>query len=232
MLRHRGDVGGARVVEHRRLPRQRGVLADAAQLALGLCDEILVAELEVAAADVRAELPGGEDLRPPPGRELRGSVRHCPRLLGEALGQREKRERGVAAVANQMNPERVREQTLEQRQVLHVERRLVAPARLSLVLGVHLEDGGDRLAGRHPLAQPGTNVLGRDAPLVELVEAPQVVEEVVEVRPPPVPLRERCDEERLVRDRDLAVPVEHHAQQRPARAADAEHDHGRSHRLN
>ena len=58
----------------------------------------------------------------------------------------------------------------------------------------------------------------------------EIVEEPVEVRAAAVPVGELRDEERLVRDRQLAAPVEHHAQERRARAADAEDDHGRSHR--
>src|SRR5207302_6695468 len=167
------------VIEHPGLKRQTRVLADSTQLTLGLGDEILVAELEVAGADVRAEPARGPDLRAPSGRKLGRGARQRPRLAREALRQLEERERGVAAVTNQMDPERVREEALEQRQMLHVQRRLVAPARLPLVLRVHLEDGCDRLAGRHPLAQPWANVLRSDAPFVQLVEAPEVVEKVV-----------------------------------------------------
>ena len=51
------------------------------------------------------------------------------------------------------------------------------------VLRIHVEDGGDRLAHRHPLAQPRANVVRSDAPFVQLVEASEVVDEVVEVQP-------------------------------------------------
>ena len=113
-------VADACVIEHRGLPGQRRVLADPAQLALRLGDEILVAELEVAAAHVRAEPPRRQDLSAPPRRELGGGAWQRPRFPREALRQLEERERGVAAVANQMNPERVGEEALERRQMLHV----------------------------------------------------------------------------------------------------------------
>src|SRR4051812_25494567 len=230
VLRHLRGVADPGVIEHPGLPRQRRVLADTAQLALGLGDEILVAELEVAVTHVLAETPRRQDLRAPPRRELGGGARQRPRLARESLRQLEEGQRGVSAVADQMDPERVGEESLERRQMLHVERRLVAPARLPLVPRVHLEDGGDRLARRHPLPKLRANVVRRDAPLVQLVEAPEVVEEVVEIRSAAVPMGEGRDEERLVRDRDLAAPVEHHAQERRAGAADAEDDHGRGHR--
>src|SRR5437762_2307267 len=119
--------------------------AGAAQLEFRLGDEILVPELEVATSGVPTEPPRREDLRAPPRRELRHGSRLCPGLAREALRQLEERKRGVAPVADQVHPDRVREETLEQRELLHVERRLVAPARLSLPLGVRLEDRSDRV---------------------------------------------------------------------------------------
>ena len=104
------------------------MLADPSQPALRFVHEILVAELEVAAAGELAESPSGEDLGPPPRGELRGGVRLRPRLAGEALGELEEGKRGVTPVADEMHPARVREELFEQRQLLHVERRLVAPA--------------------------------------------------------------------------------------------------------
>src|SRR4029079_16855459 len=55
---------------------------------------------------------------------------------------------------------------------------------------------------------------------------PQAVDERREIDRSPVPPRELGDEVRLVRDRQLGVAVEHHAEQRRAGAPDPEHDHG------
>src|SRR3954454_5879140 len=85
VLGHVCRVARPRVVEHPRLPRQRRVLADESQPALRLVHQILVAELEVAAPGVPAELPRGKDLRPPPRRELRDGARQRPCLAREAL---------------------------------------------------------------------------------------------------------------------------------------------------
>src|SRR6266576_89082 len=52
-----------------------------------VADEIFVAELEVAAAHVRAEPPRRQDLSAPPRRELGGSAQQRPRFPREALRQ-------------------------------------------------------------------------------------------------------------------------------------------------
>src|SRR5205814_9301593 len=108
VLGHVCRVARTRVVEHPRLPRQRRVLADELQTALRLVHQILVAELEVAAPGVPAESARGENLRPPPRRELRDRARQRPRLARETLRQLEERERGVASVADEVHPARVR----------------------------------------------------------------------------------------------------------------------------
>src|SRR5262249_34528226 len=128
VLGHVRRVARARVVEQRVFPWQRGVLADESQISLRLFDQILVAELHVAAAGAPAELPCGEDLRPPPGRDLGDGAGQRPRLAGEALRQLEEGRRGVAPVAYEMPPDRIRERALEQGQLLHVEGCFVAPA--------------------------------------------------------------------------------------------------------
>ena len=130
---------------------------------------------------------------------------------------------GVAAVADQVDVERVGEQPLEQPEVLHVHRRLVAPARLAVLLGVRLVDGADRrppadmrraAAGRAP--RPG------DVPVAQRPAPAQVVDERVDVDTAPMAVGELRDEVRLVRDRELRVPVEHDAEERRSRAPDAE----------
>jgi hypothetical protein len=178
---------------------------------------------------VPAQPPGGEDLRAPPGRELRDSARLRPRLAREPFRELEEGERGVASVPHEVNPGRVREEPFEQRQLLHVQRRLVTPARLALPVGVRLEDRGDRLARRHPLVQARADVVRCDAPVIKRPQTPEVVEEGVDVGAAAVPVSQLGDEERLVGDRERRVPVEHHAQERRARAADAEDDHGGIH---
>src|SRR4029079_11204840 len=156
------------------------VLADAAQPLFGLSDEILVAELEVALARLLTALPRREALRPPTRCELGDGSRLGPRLAREALRQLEERERRVAPVADEMYPDRVRKEPLEQRQLLHVERRLVAPTRLALAVRVRLEDRGDRLAGRHLLAEARPDVVRTDPPVVQRPQALQAVEERAE----------------------------------------------------
>ena len=86
VLGHVRGVADTGVVEHAGLPRQRRVVADAAELALRLGDEILVPQLEVAVPGAPAEPPRGEDLRAPSRRELRDRARLRPRLAREALG--------------------------------------------------------------------------------------------------------------------------------------------------
>ena len=110
MLGHVRGIADARVVEHAGLPCECRVLADPANLALRIRDEVLVAELEIAAARVPAEPPGGQDLRAPPRRELRDGPRLRPGLAREARGQLEEGKRGVAAVADKVDPPRVREE--------------------------------------------------------------------------------------------------------------------------
>ena len=80
-----------------------------------------------------------------------------------------------------MDVARVREQALEQRQALHVHRRLVAPAALAVPGGVGLVDGADRLPERHPRAETRTHLVEWDGPLANRREPAQVVDERVDV---------------------------------------------------
>ena len=184
MLGHLRDVGRARVVEHARAPttatraRRRGVARCS-----GLGDEILVAELEVAAARVLAEPPRRQDLRPPPRRELRrrssAAPTSCPRSPSAARGTRAPASRPSRTRCTQIASGKSR---FEQRQMLHVQRRLVAPARLALALRVRPRRSRRSPRRRHPLAQRGRTSSGEMPQSYSWSEAAEVVEEVVEVR--------------------------------------------------
>src|SRR5262245_14746461 len=124
---------------------------------------------------------------------------------------------------------RVGEELFEQRQVAHVHRRLVAPARLARVLCVRLEDRRDRVARGHPGADSRRHVVGADAPRPDRRDARHIVDEPIRSDGAAVPAREEWDEERLVGDRHAARAVEDHAQQRRPRAADPEYEEWRRH---
>ena len=163
-MRLRRDVDPLGVVEHRRLERQLGVRADLAERVLRLRGQPLVANLEVARADAPAERARRLDLGPPLAREAGRRRRVRPRPRHDALRHGEERERGVTPVPDQVDVARVRKQPLEHAQVLHVHRRLVAPARLALPLGVGEVHLRDRLADGHPGPQPGAHVARRRPP--------------------------------------------------------------------
>ena len=79
---------------------------------------------------------------------------------------------------------------------------------------------------RHPGPKARCDRVGRDAPFGEGRQPAQVVDERRRLDRPAVPARELRDEVRLVRHRERRVAIQHHAEQRRPRAADAEHDHG------
>ena len=211
------------VVHHRRLVRKQGERRDPSQHRLDVLDELLVANLEVTrAADPPAEPARRLDLGPPLTGELGDALGLHPGLRHQALRHREKRRGRVAAVTDQMHEQRIREQPLEQVQVLHVHRRLVAPALLATLLRVHRVDRGDRRSDRHARAQPRPHLVEWDVPLRERVDAAKIVDERIGVDATEMPVGELRDEVRLVRNGELGVTVEHDAQQRRARAAHAE----------
>jgi hypothetical protein len=227
-VRLRGDVDFRGVLEHRRLVREPREVADPPELALRIGDELLVAQLVVAARpDAPAEPLRRVDLGPPLARELGSRPRVRPGLGDDALRHREEGQRRVAPVAHEVDEERVREEPFEHAQPLHVHRRLVAPARLPVAGRVRLVDGRDRLAEAHPRPQAGTHLVDRDVPLAERRQPAQVVGELVDVDRAAVAVGELRDEVGLVRDRELRVAVEHHPEQRRAGTADAEDEERR-----
>ena len=225
-MRLAGRVGAADVVEHVGLELEAGERAHARELGGRVAHEILVAELEVpVGTDAPAERLRSLDLGPPEPGEAGGVLRMAPPLRHDPAGHGEERERRVAAVPDEVHEARVGKGALEQRQVLHVERRLVAPPFLALQPGVGGEDRPDRLPRRHPRPQPLGHGARRQPPLAQRRQAPHVVEERVDVdRCAGVAVRQLGDEVRLVRNRDRRVAIEHHPQQRRARATDAEHE--------
>ncbi len=110
VVRLRGDVDGAGVFEHGRLERQRGEVADRADDALCIGDEVLVANLVVARlAGFAPECLRAANLRPPLAGEAGGAARMRPRLRDHAGRHVEERERGVAPVADEVHVLGVRE---------------------------------------------------------------------------------------------------------------------------
>ena len=222
-------LGLSDVAEHRVVVLEPGEAAHALELFLRSRDEGLVAHREVA-ADTNAppEVLRGADLGGPLACEPRRVTGLAPAGGHDPLGDGEVRERRVPPVADQVHVERRREERLEQRQVLHVERRLVAPPRLAARRRVCLEHRRDRLPRRHPGPEPGRDGVGREAPLGERRQSAQIVRERLRVHDSPVPPGELRHEVRLVRDREHRVAVEHHAEERRPRPADAEDDQRRA----
>src|SRR5262249_36399327 len=146
-----------------------------------------------------------------------------------ALWHVEERERRVTAVADEMDVLRVGEETIEQVEVTHVHRGLVAPARLAGLRGVRLEDRRDGVSRGHLRLHMGRDVLGRQSPRADRGHPCHVVEERIPVRDLPVPAREQRYEERLVGDGQARGAVEDDPQERRPRTAHAEQDQRRRH---
>ncbi len=156
------------VLQHRVVVLEPGERAHSAQLRLRFGDELLVAELEVPLRpDVLTERLRRTHFGRPLARETGSVLRMAPPLRHDPVGDREERQRRVTPVADQVHEPGVREQPLEERQMLHVERRLVAPARLPALGGVRLEDGGDGVARRHPRAKASGDRVRGEAPFDE-----------------------------------------------------------------
>ena len=111
----------------------------------------------------------------------------------------------------------------------HVARRLVAPARLALALGVEVVEAADGVRGRQ---RPHLLGAGPELLLVEAEIAPagvlgdradQAAARVLVIGAPD----HLGDEVGLGRDRQLRVGVEHHPQQRRAGAVDADDERRR-----
>ena len=200
-MRLRGHVHACPVVEHRRVVWQLGEGTDLPEVALGVGDERLVAHLEVAGgSDPTTQRPSRTDLRPPLAGEVAGVARMRPGLGHDPRRYGEEGEAGVTAVADEVNEARVREEPVEERELLHVQRRLVAPAALSVHVRVCLEDRGDRLTGLRTGLESCPDGLGRDAPFRERRQAAEVVEKPFRVDSAPVALGDLGHEVRLVRD--------------------------------
>ncbi len=215
------------VAEHRVVPGQLEEIGDAAQLRLGVANELLVLDLDVVVELVAVGARALDLANPALGDGLHGR-----RVLEDPL---EPGERGVAPVADHVDEARLGDPALDLLHPLDVVRRLVAPARLALALCVELEEGADRR-------------LRVDR--VERAVAPQQLARVeVEVTPLAVPgdhavgllagdallpggLDQRGDEVGLGRDREVRMGVEHQPQQRRPGAGDADDERdGRSRRL-
>src|SRR5438105_910181 len=179
--------------------------AHATELALGLLHEILVEELQVA---VGAQ-PGS--LRAADSDALRPELREG-RYPGGSPGHLPDGERDVAAVTDQVDEPRLGEHRGELRDPHDEPRRLVAVARLALLLGVETERAADRL---RPIDRLDAVEAFADDPLVELPVPEtnvrlQVGAEPIEVEPTirdgtRLPVTHRDREVRLRRDREVGM---------------------------
>ena len=211
------------VAEHPGVVGKLDELADPPQGCLGLADEVLVADLEVVVEIGRVQ-PRRLDPSPPAFGDLADRrLLAVERALGLAQGD-------VAAIADQVDEARLGQGALDPRHRSHVARRLVAPARLALLLGVEVVEDSDRVGGierldrlqaleQHRLVEaevaPARVVGSRlDEPLAGRVVAPREADHL-------------GDEVGLRRDRQLRVGVEHQAQQGRARAVDADDERRR-----
>ena len=219
----------ARVVGHRRLVRKPGELRDAPEHRLDFADEVFVAHLEVAlVSHAAAETPRCLHLGTPLTREPGRVARLHPGLRHQPLRHRKERQRCVASVANEVDEQRVRKEPLEQAEVLHVHRGLVAPARLAALRRVNRVHGRNGSTDRHPLGQTCAHPVQRHAPFRERVDPAQVVDELVGLDMAEVAVGKLWHEVRLVGNGELGVPVEHHAKECRSRAAHPEDEHGRA----
>ena len=147
LVRPRAHVHLLRVAEHGRLPGKAREGTNLRQNVLRRVDELLVANLVIApGADAPTELPCRLDLRSPQVREIRHRGRVPPGLRHDPGRHLEIGRRSIAPVTYEVEEERLGEEPLEQWEVLHVHRRLVAPAGFPASGGVRFVDGGDRLA--------------------------------------------------------------------------------------
>ena len=210
------------VGQHRVVPGQLDELADLAQHRLGVEDQVLVADLDVVVELRRVLARLGDLLLPAAGDVAGGQLAH------RAV---EDRERDVAAVADHVHEARLGHRPLDQLHLLHVGRRLLAPARLALLARC-------RRRRRSRTARPG----------LDLGQRPQTAEHLLVGEAEVAPLAGRLhrleralrgrvalarrldqvgDEVGLGRDRQLGVGVEHHPQQGRAGAVHADHERHR-----
>ncbi len=229
-MRLRRDVDRTRVVEHRRLVREVGKLADRSYDACGVRDEIFVADLDVARrAGPPPELSGPPNLRAPLACEAGGTSWMRPRPRDHTFRHVQKRECCIAAVADEMDVLSVRKEPLDEAEVAHVHRSLVAPARLAVLGGICREQRRQRLPDTHSRTKTSSEVARRHSPGGEPGQAPDVVQELLRIDRVRVTMRQLRDEEGLVGNRDPRRAIEDDAQQRRARAADAEDEERRAH---
>ena len=229
-----GDVHGAGVLEHRGLERKRGEVADGADDALGVGDEILVANLEIAR--LRPPCARGPARGEPPSATRRRSRRRSRGCAHVFVTTPAGMSRNASAASR---PSRMRctycasgkRRSMSARCRMYM-RRLVSPARLAVLGGIRREGRRDGLAHAHAGAKPSGEVVRGHLPRGEPRQPAKVVEEARDVDRARMPVRELRNEERLVGDGDPGRAVEDDPQQRRARPADAEDEqwgcgHGR-----
>ena len=127
------------IAQHRVVPAEVDEVRDPPKRRLGLEDQVLVADLDVVAELLR--LAAGLADPPLP------KTRHPGRVLLLAHPVPD-RQRDVAAVADHVDEVGLGHRALEPAHLANVDRRLVAPARLVVALGVEGEEVAQRVPGR------------------------------------------------------------------------------------
>ena len=212
-------LAGALVVgEHRGVEVQAHELADAAQLGLGIGDEVLVAQLHVAPGKLLpGALGGAHPLAPAAGVLLR------VRMVRATL---ELRQADVPPVADEVHEVRLGQELGDPRYVQGVARALVAPARLVLARRVRGVERAHAL-GEVERLDRGEGRPHRVGVQPEVGPAPvgdQQLRESLAVGALVAGVQELRQELGLERHGELAVRVEHHPQQRRARARGPDHE--------
>ncbi len=211
------------VVEHRGVEVELDQLADAAQLGLGVGDEVLVAQLQVAAAEPLRLARGRPRCAGARGAPCRPSACRRPSRVAAATARRRARRGSGARSAPRRAARRSRSSSARRR----------ASSRPSAACRRARRRARRRRAGprprrpsssrRDPLAKPA---------LVEAEVAPGPRADDRSTNPSALaPASRGLDQLRhevgLGRDRQLGVGVEHQPQQRRARATDADDERGR-----
>ena len=220
------DVRGLVVPQHRvESPRvEVEELGDPPERRRRLGHEVLVPHLE--------ELAGPQAPPPPVGRAHRALP--CVGRPGEPVRSpavppadpADRRHHG-ARIADEVDELRVREHRVDGVEVEDDARPLVAPARLSVVVGVEAEAGAEHRPergrgsdhGGHQLVRVLRQLPGSRAPALDHpAREPAAVLDVPQVSPFRASAVAVDEDARLARDRELRVRIEHRPQQRGPRA--------------
>ena len=200
------------VVEHARVVVELDEVADPAQHALGVADEVLELDLHVVAHPRRLAAGRRDALDPELRRLLVG--------LGAPV-HAQVRERDVTPVADDVDEARLREHPLQAQHLTHVPGGLVPVAGLALALRVQGVKGADRVGGVQvpQVAEALAERVGVEVEVGPALALDDEVRHLVGGHPALLELLDELrDPVRLAGDRQVRVRVEHEPQQRRARA--------------